>query len=184
MLLVSLIGNIGSDARVEKNNGRPFVSFSVGHNDTWTDQQGVTHTSVQWCSCALNGDGGKLLQYLKKGKSVFVLGRATLRVYSSEKERRLVAGMNISVDRVELLTSQTDEVPRTLFDKDGVAVPVGKSYYVSQEAAAHYAGVPKKPFILFSQSGQMFDVLPQGWVTRRQDDPQQNQEQLANGNQQ
>lgn len=184
MLLVNLIGNLGSDARVEQNNGRPFVSFSVGHNDTWTDQQGVTHTSVQWCSCALNGDGGKLLQYLKKGKSVFVLGRATLRVYSSEKERRLVAGLNISVDRVELLAGQSDDVPRTLFDKEGVGVPVGKAYYIPQQAAAHYAGDPQKPFILFSQSGQMFDVMPQGWVTRHSDEPQENQEQNSNENQQ
>lgn len=164
MFRAIIIGNLGSDAHVEQNNGRPFISFSVAHNDRFVREDGTVKESLQWISCAMNGDGGKLLQFLKKGRSVYVEGRATTRVYSSEKERRMVAGVNISVDHLELIGGQTDEIPSRLFDTTGVKHDVRKAYYLSEpEATTLLAG--QQQTTLLSQSGQRYLLNAPCWVT-------------------
>ena len=70
MLQLEIIGNLGADAQVMTSNGKPFVSFNVAHTERWQGEDGVKHEQTQWVSGALNGDGGNLLQYLKKGTTV------------------------------------------------------------------------------------------------------------------
>lgn len=164
MLQVQVIGNLGADAKVIDNGGRPFVSFSVGHNDTWVDNAGVEHSSTIWCSCTINGNGGNLLQYLVKGKQVFVMGRAQLRVYSSQQERRLVAGLNIMVDRIELLGGASDVVPGTLFTSDAEAVTVHKMFFVTEEIARNCGATAKAPGLLIASNGARFSVNEMGNV--------------------
>lgn len=158
-----IIGNLGSDARVETSNGRQFVSFSVGHNDRYTDKDGVEHDSTQWISCAMNGDGGKLLQYLKKGRQVYVEGRTTTRVFSSEKERRMVAGVNLSVDHLELVGGQVEEVPRRLADSTGYLHDVKKAYFIGQTEARTLCG-EKPEVLLMSTDNRRFSVNRNGWI--------------------
>lgn len=164
MLTISAIGHLGSDARVEANNGKPFVSFNISHNEKYTDANGVTHDNVQWISCALNGDGGKLLQYLKKGRQVYVSGRGSTRIYSSPKLRQMVAGLNISVDRIELVGGSTDDVPRQLADESGELHNVYKAYYLEagEVKAMQIKKGESKP--LYSASGQMYLISDSGWV--------------------
>lgn len=164
MFRAIVIGNLGSDARVENNNGRPFVSFSVGHNDRYTDSQGNVKETTQWISCAMNGDGGKLLEFLKKGKSVYVEGRCSTRVFSSEKERRMVAGVNLSVDHLELLGGSSDEVPRNLADSQGLLHRTNKAYYIAAEEAKAICG-KEKTANLFSVDNRVFLLQKAGWVT-------------------
>lgn len=165
MFRAIIIGNLGSDAKVESNNGKPFVSFSVGHNDRWTDANGNVKESTQWISCALNGDGGQLLQYLKKGKSVYVEGRCTTRVFSSQKLRCMVAGVNLSVDHLELLAGKpTDEVPRQLGDSNGVLHNVNKAFYIENEEAEKLLG-NEKEIPMFSTDGRFFLLQRGGWVS-------------------
>lgn len=164
MFRAEIIGNLGSDAHVEQNGGRPFVSFNVAHNDRFVKEDGSVKETMQWISCAMNGDGGKLLPFLKKGKTVYVVGRCTTRVFSSEKERRMVAGVNVSVDHLELIGGQTDPVPSRLFDHDGIMHNVSKSYWIQEEEAKTLLkGVDFA--ILQTVSGQQFKLTPPCWVS-------------------
>lgn len=133
MLQFIVIGNLGADARIEESNGKKFVSFNVGHNDRWTAQDGTEHNTTQWVSCAIAGENEKLLPYLKKGRQVFVQGRGSARVFSSERERRMVAGLNIAVDRIELIGGSQDEVPRELLDGEGFIHKTYKAFYLAPD---------------------------------------------------
>ncbi len=163
MFRASIIGNLGADAHIEQNNGRPFVSFNVAHNDRFSREDGTQVERLQWVSCALNGDGGKLLPFLTKGRSVYVEGRCSVRVFSSEKERRMVAGVNISVDHVELIGGASDLVPSRLFDTEGVMHNVSKSYWIKEEEASVILnGQPTATLV--TPSGQRFTLSQPCWV--------------------
>lgn len=103
MIKVEIIGNLGADAMLQVVNGNEFVSFRVANTDAWTDKQtGEIKKSTQWISCSLNGDGGALLPYLKKGTKVFVRGNAQFVVFSSAKTRQMEVGINLFVREIEL----------------------------------------------------------------------------------
>ena len=165
MLQFTVIGNLGGDARIEESNGRKFVSFNVAHTERWKDSDGSTRESTQWVSCALDGDGGNLLPHLKKGRQVYVIGHGSTRVFSSPKERRMVAGLNISVQRLELLGGRVDDVPRRLYDNSGVEHAVNKAYYIATEEAKAIGAKKDTPATLMSVDGAQFTVTHQGWVT-------------------
>ena len=98
MLQFTILGNLGADAEKKEYNGRPFVSFRVAHSEK--RQDGTEATT--WVSCVMNGDGGNVLQYLKRGQKVFVQGRGRVKTFSSPKTHQIEAGLDVSVDRVEL----------------------------------------------------------------------------------
>ena len=141
------------------SNGKPFVSFNVAHTERWQGEDGVKHEQTQWVSCALNGDGGNLLQYLKKGTTVYAIGRVSTRVFSSEKERRMVAGLNLSINHIELVGGRADDIPSRLVDDDGMIVQTFKAYYI----------IDKKYFKkqLHDVAGQQYDINKDGFVTRQ-----------------
>ena len=66
MLKLQVIGNLGADARLVNSNGNEFVSMRVAHSENYTIN-GQQSTWTLWVDCTLNGNGGNLLQYLKKG---------------------------------------------------------------------------------------------------------------------
>ena len=103
MIKLEIIGNLGADAEVKVYNGNKFVSFRVAHTDKWVDQNtGVISTQTTWVSCSMNGDGGGLTPYLKKGTKVFVRGTPNFVVYSSPKTHKMETGINLFVREVEL----------------------------------------------------------------------------------
>lgn len=161
MQLYSLIGNLGADAKIVDNNGKPFISFNVADTDRWKDEGGNIHESTTWVQCTINGGAAenKVFEYLKAGTKVFVMGRMRTRVYSSEKERRMVAGVNLYVMQVELVGGSSDEVPRKLIDpKDATIHDVYKAYYVRQE---DLATISKQ---LVDKAGQLYDVNEYGFI--------------------
>lgn len=161
MQLYSLIGNLGADAKIVDNNGKPFISFNVADTDRWKDEGGNIHESTTWVQCTLNGGAAenKVFEYLKAGTKVFVMGRMRTRVYSSEKERRMVAGVNLYVMQVELVGGSSDEVPRKLIDpKDATIHNVYKAYYVRQE---ELATMSKQ---LVDKAGLLYDVNEYGFI--------------------
>lgn len=160
MLVFNAIGNLAADAEVRDANGRKFVSFVVYHSEKFVTAGGEERERVQRVSCALNGDGGKLLPFLRKGVKVFVSGRGSTNVYSSPKERAMVAGVNIAVDHVELCGGSSDEVPRQLFTTDGVAVDVHKAYFIEKNVLKEL-----KCTQLIAERGGMFNVDKVGFVT-------------------
>lgn len=165
MLKIQVIGNLGSDAKVENYNGQKFVSFNVAHNDKYTDAEGKTHESLSWVSCTLNGDGGRLLPFLTKGRQVYVEGRGSTRLYSSPTLRRMVAGLNLNVDRIELVGGQTDNVPRQLVDADGVLHRVNKVFNILRGEALKLGAKKNSPITLSATDGRQFNVDYLGFVT-------------------
>lgn len=164
MLQLSVIGHIGGDAVVKEVNGKKFVSFNVAHSDVWTDEQGAQHESTFWVSCAISGDGGKLLPYLRKGQCVFVQGRGSTRVYSSPKERRMVAGLNISVDKIELVGAAPDRVPRELFTSDSLVLRVNKFYGIDPENLKAAGLSANGEYDVIDRAGNPYRVVSGGWV--------------------
>lgn len=162
MQLLQLIGNLGADAKVVDNNGRPFISFNVADTERWKDENNVDHEKTQWVSCAYNGGlDAPILPYLKAGTKVFVMGRQRTRVYSSEKERRMVAGINLSVTHIELVGGQVDDVPRRLVTPTGEIINVYKAFYIAQN------DLEKLPDsrLLTDTKGNLFAIDKVGFVT-------------------
>ena len=105
MLQSIVIGNVGADAQVKNKDGREFTTFRVAHNEQWTGQDGVQHSTTIWVDCIMNGHP-KVTEFLKAGTQVVCIGRATLRVYSSEKDRCMKARLT-----KYLVDSMTSTVP-------------------------------------------------------------------------
>lgn len=161
MFKVEVIGNLGADAQIKGENGRQFISFNVAHTDTWTDDAGQKHEQTQWVSCIINDVDSKVRQYLVKGKTVYVRGDARLRVFSSEKERRMVAGITVNVREIELVGGSTRDIPRQLNDKDGLLFNIYEAYYIDPS-------IEKKPVELFDRQMNVYQVDNNGFVTKSQ----------------
>lgn len=132
MFQAKVIGNLGADAEVKSVNGKEFTTFRVAHSDKWTDEKQQVHEVTQWVDCVLNGKPN-VVEYLKKGTTVFAEGNATLRTYSSPKDKCLKAGITISVRSIELIGGRVDNVPSILYRADdGTQVQVTKWYYCKE----------------------------------------------------
>lgn len=153
MLQTTVVGNIGGAPKTQSNNGKEFTTFRVAHNDTWKDETGNQHSNTVWVDCILNGKPA-VVEYLTPGTQVIVQGDTKLRVYSSQKDRCMKAGLQISVRTIELLSGRRDEVPSRLYDENGVQHNVQK-YYLTDA----------KNTTLMSQQGRQFSVDKKGWVT-------------------
>lgn len=161
MLQVNLIGNIGGNAEVKSADGREFVTFRVAHNESYTNNDGQKVDRTQWIDCTMSCQNGRpaVLPYLLSGTLVYVSGSMTTRIYSSEKDRCMKAGVTIKVQRVELLGGQSDPIPRRLYDQDGAQVDVTKFFHVNTADC-----------FLRDMRDNIFSVDANGWVTPKQKD--------------
>lgn len=164
MFKIEVIGNLGADAVIKGEGDRKFISFNVAHTDRWRDETGTVHETTQWISCIINDVNAKVLPFLVKGKSVYVRGDGKLRAYSSEKERKFVAGATINVREIELIGGQVDAIPRSLANKDGQLFTVYKAFYIDPN-------IEKKPAELYDGTMNKFAVDDNGFVTRVTPDP-------------
>lgn len=113
MMKLQVIGNLGADATVQNHNGNQFVSFRVAHTEQWTNKQtGEVNKATTWVSCIMNGNGGGLTQYLKKGTKVYVDGNVSFNVYSSPATHQMECGVNLNVRTLELCGGKM-ETPTT-----------------------------------------------------------------------
>ena len=72
MIQITITGNLGADAERKQINDRMYIAFRMaakGRRDTTT-----------WVS-VLYRDSDKLLQYLKKGQSVLIIGEPSFSLY-------------------------------------------------------------------------------------------------------
>ena len=156
MKKLEVIGNLGADARIETQNGRQFVALSIADTRRTTDEQGQVHETTDWISATINGDGGKIFPYLKKGVKVYASGDCAIRQFHSEKQRALVAGLKLFVRDIELISTNTDDVPRDLYDKAGKAYRTGKYYHTAEAKSVE----------LYNRQGEPFAVDANGFITR------------------
>ena len=106
MLQIEVIGNLGKDAEVKEFSGKKYVCFSVAHTENVRAQnpgeppvQRTTWLSVYWY-----GDGGAMLQYLKRGTKVFVRGTMRNNLYTDRTGQTRV-DINVNAREVYLCGS-------------------------------------------------------------------------------
>lgn len=94
MKIVSIIGHVGKDVqtRVSKE-GREFSVFSVAVNDN--------SNTPTWFSVVINGKP-KVLEFIKRGKQVFVCGDLSVGVYAGNVD------LTLHAQKVELLGKAED----------------------------------------------------------------------------
>lgn len=153
---LEVIGNLGADAEVKTENGKQFVSLSIADTRRRKKADGTIQEYTMWVSATINGDGGELLKYLVKGAKVCAIGDMDVRVYHSEKQRALVAGLKMFVRDIQLISTNVDDVPRDLYDAEGVAHHVTKYFFCDTACGKE----------LYNRSGEMFNCNNTGWVTR------------------
>ena len=155
MLIATLIGNLGANAEIKSADGREFVSFRVAHNDRYKGADGHRVGSSMWVDCTTARRHGRpaVLPYLTKGTAVCVVGQVSTRVYSSEKDRCMKAGLKIHVQRVELIGAAGDNCPRRLYTKDGAMVDVLKYFHADTQEKT-----------LYDQRGNAYTIAEGGWV--------------------
>ena len=154
MMKLTIVGNLGSDAQLRREQGNEFVSLSIAHSEKRKDESGNEYERTEWISATINGNAGNLLPYLKKGTKVYAYGDISLRTFHSEKERKLKAGLNLFIRNIELVGAQPDIVPRELYEIDGCAHKVGKWFYCDTIRNAK----------LYDRNGVEFVVDENGWV--------------------
>lgn len=155
MLKIQVIGNLGADAELHQSNGSEFISFRVAHTETIT-RNGVQTDSVTWVDVTMNGNGGQLLQYLKRGAKVYVDGNVALRVYSSKKDRCMKAGATCFARTVELCGGSSDIVPRELIAQDGILLRVNKYFHIVEPQYFNQ--------IVFDKNMNQYATNENGWV--------------------
>lgn len=129
MFKAEVIGNLGADAQIKEANGNKFVTMRVAHTDSWTDENGNKKERTAWIDVTMNNTESKVLPYLKQGVKVFVRGNASLRVYSSPKDRMMKAGCQISASEIELCGGVAELVPKQIVDPDTGTLYDTQKYY-------------------------------------------------------
>ena len=105
----------------------------MAHSSKYKDAQGNDTESTTWVDVTLNDTESKVIPFLKQGVKVFVRGNASLRVYSSPKDRMMKAGLQVSAWEIELCGGQSDDVPRQLIDpSNGALIDVTKHYWCNR----------------------------------------------------
>lgn len=162
MFKVEAIGNLGADAEIRESNGSKFVSFRIAHSDRWEGKDGVKQERTQWIDVIISNAETKVLPYLRQGVKVFVRGNASLRVYSSPKERMMVAGVQINAQDVELCGGISDDVPKELINPATSEVMRTQRLYWSPDVPK---GIKKGEHIeLIDKKGNVFAMDAQGFV--------------------
>lgn len=165
MLQAFLIGNLGANAELVNADGGKFVKFRVAHTDSWTDATGTKQSRTTWVDCTMNCSDGRepaVFPYLIQGTLVFVQGTISLRVYSSQRDRCMKAGMTLHVSKLDLLGGARDLVPRQLFTADGqTMLDVQKYFNVPGKW-------PKEGDTLVDRHGALYAVDKNGWVVPAQ----------------
>jgi single-stranded DNA-binding protein len=174
MFKAELIGNLGADAEIKSGEGYSFVSMRVANTEKWKDEAGNEHTNTDWIDVVYPKTDSALLPFLKSGVKVFVRGFVRLRVYSSQKDRKMKAGMSINATEIELCGGSSDLVPRQLIVPDtGAIVDVAKYYQANIDTSKW-----KKDDqgYLVDKSGNQFTLVKGGWVAPVVNDEVQQQD--------
>lgn len=95
---VTLIGNMGTDARITKfENGNQVVRFNLATNKEYRANNGKTKSSTEWHRLFAWGNIGQFIEkFGEKGKKVAVHGRLVNRTYySAEGIKRTVTEVEV-----------------------------------------------------------------------------------------
>jgi single-strand DNA-binding protein len=107
-----LIGNIGKDAVVKKmDNGVLALNFPVAHNKNWRDKRtGEQRTKTTWVNCTIwkkDGANLRILDFLKKGNLVEVIGTPFAKGYLQE-DQSIRSEIRLNVSKTNILRADND----------------------------------------------------------------------------
>lgn len=180
MFKVEVIGNLGADAEIKDANGSKFVTMRVAHTDKWTQQDGREKEITTWIDVTMNNTESKVIPYLKQGVKVFVRGNASLRVYSSPKDRMMKAGLQVSALEIELCGGSVEAVPRQLIVPDtGQLVDTQKFYWCNAETKGMKKDDTRQ---LIDRHGNAYLMNNQGFVAPVLPDPAEQADQSQGEN--
>jgi single-strand DNA-binding protein len=108
MMQLVLTGNIGQDAVTKISNGKSNVTFSIADTRRWKDAEGNQKEETTWVSCIMPETA--VAKFLKAGTKVLVMGSPRITSYK-DKSNQWRAGLNLNVDRIELLSPKKEDQP-------------------------------------------------------------------------
>lgn len=105
---IMLIGHLTADASVKSviRNGvkSEFVAFTIGVNEVRGDERSSTFYDITM-------NKSNLVEYLKKGTKVFILGRFRFLMTNDPKTGKVYPHLNVSVLDIQLLDSKKQDNP-------------------------------------------------------------------------
>ena len=107
-----LIGNIGKDAVVRKmEKGVLAINFPVAHNKNWRDKRtGEQRTKTTWVNCTIwkkDGTNLRILDFLKKGSLVEVIGTPFAKGYLQE-DNSVKSEIRLNVSKTNILRASSE----------------------------------------------------------------------------
>ncbi len=102
LLELRVIGNLGRDAVVKQHEGKDVLNFSLAHTEKWKNAQGVQYEKTTWVECSM-WDKGNMVQWLKQGQLVHVVGTPTVNAYTTKETGELKATQRLTVRSLQLL---------------------------------------------------------------------------------
>jgi single stranded DNA-binding protein len=119
-----LIGNIGKDATIKNmERGVVAINFPVAHNKNWRDKRtGESKTKSTWVNCTIwkkDGANLRILDFLKKGALVELIGSPFAKAYSQEDGfLRTEIRLNVSKTNILRPAKCDDALLEDLVDSD------------------------------------------------------------------
>lgn len=99
-----IAGHIGQDAERKVIGDKNYVSFSIAENQRITNKEtGEVQEVVNWYNILYRGD--KIVDYLKKGTQVQVVGELRVDVYRSESSGTVKVSRSVFANTLQLLSS-------------------------------------------------------------------------------
>ena len=107
---VTIAGNLGKDAELRMTqSGSPVMNFSIAVNEGRKDANGNWNDYTNWFNCVMFGNRAeKLVQYLKKGTKVALMGKLGYREWTT-KDGQQRNGVEIVVLDVEFMSKRNDD---------------------------------------------------------------------------
>ena len=107
-----LIGNIGKDAIVRKmEKGVLAINFPVAHNKNWRDKKtGEQRTKTTWVNCTIwkkDGTNLRIIDFLKKGSLVEVVGTPFAKGYLQE-DQSIKSEIRLNVSKTNILKASSE----------------------------------------------------------------------------
>lgn len=149
-----VIGNLGRDATIKESNGKKYISFSLGHSEKYTDQDGVQHEKSTWFSCLKYiKSESKLAQFLKRGTQVYVRGKISSHVYEMD-----VNGQKVNVSSLDLFVYDLELLggPRNNDQQTAQPETQQPSQQSVQQQRPQYPNNPAP-----TNQGQQMNMMPQ-----------------------
>lgn len=99
MINVNFMGRLGADAELKTSKGgKQFVSMRIATDEFKNGERGTTWINVSYYA----EKGTKMLEFLKKGSAVSVIGVETVGTYQSKNGETMVS-RDVIADRVDFV---------------------------------------------------------------------------------